>query len=59
MRLKPVRPVTLVPAPPVPSAEQLSLYDRRARAAARAWSLMGTSIPTRDILSSYLDEVLA
>ena len=43
------------PAQPV----ALTLADRRYRAQARAWALMGTSIPTRDILASYLSDVTA
>lgn len=37
----------------------LSLDERRERAAQRAWALMATSIPTRDILGSYLNDVLS
>ena len=37
----------------------LSLEARRARAQQRAWALMGTSIPTRDILGSYLNDILS
>lgn len=44
--------------PPQPPAPALSLGDRRARAAQRAWALMATTIPTRDILASYLDDIL-
>lgn len=41
-----------------PEAEPLSLYDRRARAMKRAYPLLATSIPTRDVLDSYLNAVL-
>jgi len=47
-------PVQLVAAPaPDP------LATRRALAFARAWPLLGTTIPTADIVASYLDDVLA
>lgn len=37
----------------------LSLEARRARAMERAWPLLATSVPTRDILESYLNDVIA
>lgn len=37
----------------------MTLDDRRANAFRRAFPLLATSIPTADILASYLDEVLA
>lgn len=40
-------------------AHDLTLGNRRRRAAERAWALMPTSIPTRDILDSYLTDVLS
>jgi hypothetical protein len=47
--------VTLAPAPPPPDP----LAARRAAAFARAWPLLGTSVPTADIVESYLSDVLA
>jgi hypothetical protein len=59
-RWRAVRPATTEILPRETAAElPLSLPDRRARAATRAWRLMATSIPTREILESYLDDVLA
>lgn len=49
-------PTTQDPTTQEPPA--LSLNDRRARAMKRAHALMATSIPTRDILASYLDDIL-
>ena len=51
---RPVRPVILAPAPPVhgPAA------DRRRAAFERAWPLMTTTIPTRQITDAYLVAVL-
>ena len=46
--------VAVVAEPPV----ELSLQDRRALAFARVWPLLPTSIPTRDLTDSYLDDVL-
>jgi hypothetical protein len=40
------------------TVELLTVGNRRRRAADRAWSLMVTSIPTREILASYLADVL-
>lgn len=59
MRRKPARPVTITPPPQLPSGAQLTLTERRARAMARVWPLLSTSIPTSEIVTSYLDEVLA
>lgn len=56
-RFRAARPTTIA-APPAPLDAELSLYDRRARALARVWPLLSTSIPTRDIVESYLAEVL-
>ena len=56
MRRKPA-PITL--AAPAPAKAPDSLFDRRARALTRALALFGTSIPTHEILASYLDDVLA
>lgn len=42
----------------VPEPVELSLFDRRARAFARIWPLLSTSIPTRDLVDHYLDDVL-
>jgi len=56
MRRKPA-PITI--ATPTPAKAPESLYDRRARALSRALALFGTSIPTHEILASYLDDVLA
>jgi len=56
-RFRPARPATLV----VPAAQldaERSLQERRATAFRRVFPLLSTSIPTADILSSYLDEVL-
>lgn len=50
-------PVALVPA--LPPAPVDPLAARRAVAFERAWALLGTSIPTTDILSSYLDDVVS
>jgi hypothetical protein len=50
-----------LPTTQLPQLAQLPqgpLGERRARAQQRAWSLMATSIPTRDILRSYLDDIL-
>ena len=52
------RPVTAPVAIVRPEPVVLTLHERRAHAAARVLSLMLTSIPTRDLLDSYLDEVL-
>ena len=57
MRFLAARPSTAVPVVVADDVE-LTLHDRRARAADRAWLLMPTSIPTSDILASYLDDVL-
>jgi hypothetical protein len=56
-RVKPPSQAPSVTA--VQDAQPLPLAQRRARAAQRAWALMPTSIPTRDILSSYLDDILS
>jgi hypothetical protein len=57
-RFRATRAVSAVPAAAVREHE-LTLSERRARAADRAWLLLGTtSIPTTDIVESYLDEIL-
>jgi len=58
MRFRPARPATITPPPPVENDVELSLHDRRARAFRRVFPLLSTSIPTRDLVESYLDEVL-
>jgi hypothetical protein len=58
MRLRPTRPTTVVPTVVPPEDVELTLHERRARAFTRAWPLLSTSIPTRDLVASYLDEVL-
>lgn len=50
-------PVSLVPASSTPPPDPTAA--RRAVAFERAWFLLGTSIPTEDILGSYLDDVLS
>jgi hypothetical protein len=55
MRLPTRRP----PTPPVvqlvePHRDQL---ERRARAFARVWPLLATSIPVEDIVEAYFDEL--
>lgn len=57
MRFRAARPTTAVPAA-APDAAALSLLARRARAFDRVWPLLSTSIPTSDIVESYLDDVL-
>jgi hypothetical protein len=56
-RFRAARPATAVPAV-APDAAELSLHERRARAFARVWPLLSTSIPTTDLVESYLDDVL-
>lgn len=52
-RRRPADPIRIAPAPlPDP------LAVRRAAAFARAWPLLGTSVPTADIVESYLSDVL-
>jgi hypothetical protein len=46
--------VALVPASPEPP----TIYAIRARAFARVWPLLSTSIPTREIVESYLADVI-
>jgi hypothetical protein len=48
-----------LPTTRLASPQGLSLPERRARAMERAHALMGTSIPTRDILASYLNDILS
>jgi hypothetical protein len=55
-KFRAARPAQLVAAPD-PEVE-LTLFERRARAFRRVWPLLSTSIPTRDLVTSYLDEVL-
>lgn len=56
-RFRPFRPA-LVAAAPVQLAAGSTLVERRARAFRRVFPLLSTSIPTADVLASYLDEVL-
>lgn len=56
-RFRAVRPVSAVPAAAAREHE-LTLSGRRARAFERVWPLLSTSIPTTDIVASYLDEIL-
>lgn len=57
MRFRAARPTTAVPVVARDVAE-LTLLGRRARAFDRVWPLLSTSIPTRDLVESYLDDVL-
>jgi hypothetical protein len=56
-RFRAARPTTAVPAA-ARDAAALTLLDRRARAFDRVWPLLSTSIPTHDLVESYLDDVL-
>ena len=56
-RFRAARPTTIT-APPAPHEPELTLPERRARALARIWPLLSTSIPTHDLVESYLAEVL-
>jgi hypothetical protein len=57
MRFRTARPSTAIPAPTHDDVE-LTLFERRARAFRRVFPLLSTSVPTADIVESYLDEVL-
>lgn len=53
-----VKTATTVTPAPLPLGIEATLHERRARAFARVFPLLSTSIPTADIVTSYLDEVL-
>lgn len=53
---RPFRPAAVPAVVAVP--EPTPLHERRAAAADRAWLLLATTVPTRDILDAYLDAVL-
>jgi hypothetical protein len=50
------RPAAVTIVPPTPGPDPLA--QRRALAFARAWPLLITTVPTADIVATYLDDVL-